>query len=122
MSTSIAELVLDAPRDRETLWRAAFPRARDLIAGDEYLAGDDESVYQRWLKEVIVPALQAASEEIKASLRYCLEPRAKAEIAALAAGINFLGGFLPHYPGGLAPAVAALIVLVAHDLHDRELI
>lgn len=122
MSSDVASQILEAPLDREALMKAAFPQTRKLIADDTYKSESDENVFKRWYREIVVPAMGMATEEVKESLRYCLETRGKIELTALAAGTNFLCGFLPNYPGGLVPAVAALIVLTAYELKDNDLI
>lgn len=122
MSLVIEQLILEAPTEYESIFMSAFPYVRQLIADDNFKSDSDENIFKRWYRDEIIPGIKQATEEVKESLRYCLEARGKAELAALAAGTNFICGFLPHYPGGLAPAVAALIVLTAYVLRDENLI
>lgn len=119
MDSKLIELAAEVPLNQEALFRAAFPGVRELIAGDAYLSDTDENIFRRFMTEVVEPTVAKADETVKNSLRACLAPRTAATITAISAGVNFFGNLMPNYPSGLAPAVAALIVLAAHELRSR---
>lgn len=110
------------PVDRNEIFNAAFPQARQLIGGGGYLSGDDRSLFQKWIDDTVVPAMMRAPENLKAELNACLQPRAVAGITLGSATLDFFNGLLPYYPEGMAQVVASLIVVAAYELRDRNII
>ena len=122
MSETLELLIKNSPTDHNDVWQTAFPQARQLIVEDGFQSESDKNVFKNWINENVIPAFSKATDEVKESLRYCLEPRGRTELIMFSAGMNFICGFLPQYPSGMAPAVAALIVLTAFELRDRDVI